>query len=146
MAGPGDPAPPAAKGVRTPCYCVEMRKAARRMTARYDAALAPTGVNLAQFSLMRHIAHAGEISLSDLGRRTELDRSTVGRNARLIERLGLVETGPGEDRRKALLRLTEAGRATLGTATPIWAEVQQDIEALLGDDLAHSLRRILHEL
>ena len=41
------------------CICAALRVAARKMTARYDAALEPIGVNLAQFSLLRNIHRAG---------------------------------------------------------------------------------------
>lgn len=131
---------------RTDCYCNEIRKAGRRVTARYDAALAPVGINIGQFALLRQVNHAGEISLTELGRRTELDRSTIGRNARVLVREGLLESGPGEDRREASLRLTEAGRAALDASVPLWEGAQAEIEGLLGVEGARSLRRVLHHL
>ena len=66
------------------CYCAALRKATRRLTAAYDAALAPVGVNLAQFSLLRTVSRHGPLSLTDLARRMELDRSTVGRNVKVV--------------------------------------------------------------
>ena len=48
----------------TQCYCIILRKAARRLTARYDAALAPLGLNLAQFSLLRNVERTGPVSLT----------------------------------------------------------------------------------
>lgn len=68
-----------------PCYCIVLRRASRRLTAIYDAALAPLGVNLAQFSLLRTIRRTEPVSLTRLGHETELDRSTVGRNVRVLE-------------------------------------------------------------
>jgi DNA-binding MarR family transcriptional regulator len=62
------------------CYCDVLRAATRKTTAIYDVALAPAGVNLAQFSLLRKIQRAGSVSLSELGRLAALDRSTIGRN------------------------------------------------------------------
>ena len=141
--------------LRSDCYSHELRKAARRLTARYDAALAPAGITLAQYSLMRTLHHAARqaapggdgLSLTELGRRMELDRSTAGRNARVLERAGLVASRPGEsDRREATLALTEAGRETLARAKPLWAEAQAAVEAVMGTEQAAALRRMLAEL
>lgn len=131
---------------RTDCYCNELRKAGRRLSARYDAALAPAGVNVGQFSMLRQVDHAGEISLTELGRRAELDRSTVGRNARVLVRGGLLDSAPGADRREASLRLTPQGRETLAAAFPLWTQAQAEIEAALGRDAAKALRRVLSEI
>ena len=97
----------------TSCYCNELRKASRRLTAVYDEALAPAGVNLAQYSLLRNIGRKAPVSLTELGQITELDRSTVGRNARVLERMGLVAFSSGEDQRETMLSLTAHGLDTL---------------------------------
>lgn len=76
------------------CYCDVLRAATRKTTAIYDAALAPAGVNLAQFSLLRKIQRAGSVSLSELGRLAALDRSTIGRNVRVLQRMELVRVTP----------------------------------------------------
>lgn len=60
------------------CHCIVLRKASRRVSSYYDEALAPLGVNIAQFSLLRNIDRMAPVSLTDLGMRVELDRSTVG--------------------------------------------------------------------
>src|SRR6478735_8808652 len=93
----------------SPCYSQSLRAAARRIAAAYDDALAPSGVNTAQYSLLRTIERAGPIALTALGRRVELDRSTIGRNVRVLERMGLVALGRGDDHREATATLTEAG-------------------------------------
>ena len=62
------------RNMASECICATLRVAARKMTARYDAALAPIGINLAQFSLLRNINRAGLVSLTELGRKVELDR------------------------------------------------------------------------
>lgn len=125
------------------CYCIALRKASRRLTARYDAALAPFGITIAQFSTLRNIRYNAPISLTELGRRQELDRSTVGRNIRGLERLGLVAAEAGDDLREAVLSLTDAGRALLADATPAWSAVQAGIEDRLGSTVARDLNLLL---
>ena len=130
----------------SPCYCVLLRTAARHVAATYDAALAPVGVNIAQFAMLRALARAEPVTLTELGRRLDLDRSTVGRNSRVLERMGLVALGRGADHREAMVSLTEAGREVLETGAPLWDAVQERIEAGLGEDKAAALREILASL
>lgn len=125
------------------CHCIVLRKASRRVSSYYDEALAPLGVNIAQFSLLRNIDRMAPVSLTDLGARVELDRSTVGRNAKVLERMGLVEIRPGKDQREATLTVSDAGRAILKEGVPLWDAVQEDIEMRLGPDGIDQLRELL---
>ena len=129
------------------CYCISLRTAARKTSAIYDEALEPFGINIAQYSLMRKVEYARQISLTELARLCELDRSTIGRNAKVLERMGLIETVPGKDHREAVLELTEAGKQCLTGSRPAWRVAQTKIEALLGGpDGAAQLRELLQAL
>ncbi len=128
--------------MNTICYCAAVRAAARKTTALYDSILEPAGVTLAQYSLMRRIERAGAVSLTKLGRLAELDRSTVGRNVKAIEELGLVRLGPAKDHREAAVRLTSAGEEALRRAAPLWEEAQRRVEATLGAAEAGQLRTL----
>jgi DNA-binding MarR family transcriptional regulator len=72
----------------------------------------------------------------------ELDRSTIGRNVKVLERLGLVRFAPPEDQREAPVRLTPAGEEALQRASPLWDEAQRRVETILGADGAEDLRRL----
>lgn len=128
------------------CYCVLLRGASRRITAIYDAALAPVGISVAQFALLRRIQRAQPVSLTELARLSELDRSTVGRNVRVLERMGLVATQPAKDQREAALVLLPAGEKMLVDGAPHWDAAQAQIEAALGKAGADSLRALLRHL
>ncbi len=130
----------------TICYCAALRAAARKTTALYDAALAPLGINLAQYSLMRRIERAAPLSLTELGRLVELDRSTVGRNVRVLARLKLVRLEAGEDQREAAVSIAPAGGAMLERAAPLWRKAQHDVESLLGAEGANALRALANRL
>ena len=80
-----------------------LRAASRKATALYDEALAPVDLNIAQFSLLRKTERAGTVFLTALGRLAELDRSTVGRNIKVLERLRFVRLADVADRRKAMV-------------------------------------------
>jgi DNA-binding MarR family transcriptional regulator len=128
------------------CYCIILRKASRRVTALYDEALAPLGINIAQFSALRTINRHAPISLTDLGHKMELDRSTIGRNMKVLERMGLVAFATGEDQREAVLSLSAEGVALLETARPIWDEIQDRLENRLGPDHARQLSELLEAI
>lgn len=128
------------------CYCAALRTATRKTTAIYDEALAPAGVNLAQFSLLRKIQRAAPVSLSELGRIAELDRSTVGRNVKVLQRMGLTRATPGRDQREATVTLEEKGIAVLREGAPLWDQAQRRIETMLGEGGAERLRALLSAL
>ena len=119
-----------------------LRQAARRLSAAYDEALEPFGINIAQFSLLRTVAAKEPISLTDLGRIAGLDRSTIGRNVRVLERMNLLRTARGDDKREAVVTLTGQGRDLIEAAIPVWEECQHDVEGRLGDEGVAALRMI----
>ncbi|POO49298.1 MarR family winged helix-turn-helix transcriptional regulator [Agrobacterium rosae] len=128
------------------CHCILLRNATRKVSSYYDEALAPLGVNIGQFSLLRNIRRMEPVSLTDLAHKVELDRSTVGRNAKVLERLELIAIGHGEDQREAVLMIAEKGREILNKGAPLWDGVQDDIEARLGREKAGQLQELLAEL
>ena len=129
-----------------PCVCVAVRKASRRITTLYDEAVAPAGINVAQFSLLKTIRRHGPVSLTRLSDIVELDRSTLGRNVRVIERLGLVQLETGADQREARVQLSAEGEATLDRAMPLWQAAQTKIHDRLGAARAAELTALLGAL
>lgn len=130
----------------SPCLCQTLRKAARRVTSAYDDALSPAGINLAQFSLLRHISRLQPLSLSELGRVVELDRSTIGRNIKVLEKQGMTEGVALADHREAGVQLTQAGRHTLQKAEGMWTTIQSQFEQQLGTTEFHRLKDLLDTL
>jgi DNA-binding MarR family transcriptional regulator len=116
------------------------------MTSLYDEALAPLGINLAQYSLMRNIQRRAPLSLTELGRTVDLDRSTVGRNIRILERMGLVKAMQAKDHREACIALSRKGERVMGESTPFWTQAQEKIERTLGIAGAHNLCSLLDAL
>lgn len=130
----------------TSCICIDLRKASRRLTGFYDEALAPAGVNIAQFSLLRKLRRHGAVSLSVLADLVELDRSTLGRNLRVLEKMGLVTLGPGKDQRESVAELTPSGQMTLSEGDPLWDRAQADIATRIGADGVRQLQALLGAL
>lgn len=125
------------------CHCTTLRAATRRIGALYDGALAPFGVSGAQFALLRRVRALDGPSLSQLAQNLELDRSTISRNTRVLQRAGLLQLGPcAHDKREQTATLTAAGAALLHDAAPVWQSCQDEIATRLG----HARTAVLHDL
>lgn len=116
------------------CHCTTLRRAAAVSTEHYDAALAPVGIKVTMFRLLRRIEEADGVSISGLAARVGLDRSTLGRNLRVLEKQGLIRTALGEDHRSRRILLTHEGRTTLNAAVPLWQAAQDEFARLIGPD------------
>lgn len=132
--------------LNTPCICTHLRRAARGVSRHYDEALERFGINVAQFSLLRHLQRLDKPSISTLADAMGLDRSTLGRNLRVLEAQGLVALAEGSDLRNRLVLLTEQGRARLSAATPAWEQAQESLVADLGEAQRDELVRLLERL
>jgi len=114
------------------CACFNLRKAARVATQLYDAALEPSGLRATQISVLVAIALHGRVPLGRLAETLVMDRTTLTRNLRPLEKQGWVVDERGPDRRERYLELTRAGRAVLERALPLWHGVQSRVAAALG--------------
>lgn len=117
---------------RSACVCINLRSMSRAVSQIYDGALAPAGLKVTQFSLLRAIERLGPTPVGALADDQELDRTTLTRNLALLERDGLVEQSPGADKRTSLARLTRAGSAAIARALPHWQGVQKELRRTLG--------------
>jgi len=115
------------------CACFNLRKAARAVTQMYETALAPSGVHATQFSVLVALAVADGAPLSRVAEALVMDRTTLTRNLRPLERRGWVRSEAGADRRERNLGLTRSGRAALERALPLWQQAQADLQERLGD-------------
>ncbi|MCB5275403.1 hypothetical protein BJG92_02951 [Arthrobacter sp. SO5] len=131
--------------MKSDCYSTSIRSATRKITAMYDAALQPAGVNIAQLALLRRLSDTTALSVEELARAAELERSTVTRNVRVLEKQGLVQIGESEkDRRTVNILLTPRGVDTLRLSGPLWDAAQRRFEEQIGVENAKALRSLLH--
>ncbi|MCV9920204.1 MarR family winged helix-turn-helix transcriptional regulator [Pseudomonas sp. BT-42-2] len=128
------------------CICTHLRRAARGVSRHYDEALAGFGINVAQFSLLRHLQRLDQPSITSLAEAMGLDRSTLGRNLKVLEAEGLVALTEGADQRNRVVLLTEAGKARLQDAGPAWERAQLTLVEQLGEGQRDELVRLLERL
>jgi DNA-binding MarR family transcriptional regulator len=115
-----------------PCACTILRRATRSVSAVYDAALAPYGLRITQFSVLRTLARLGPLPITRLAEEAALDRSTMGRNLQPLERKGLVAIIVGAtDQRERVAHLTKAGERAIEQALPVWRSAQNRVASLI---------------
>lgn len=136
------PTPVEAAGHQEPaseCLCFNVRKSARAITQLYDDALRPTGLRATQFSLLVALRRLGAVTINRLAETLVMDRTTLTRNLRPLEKEGLIQVLPGGDRREREITLTAAGQTTLNKALPLWRQIQTRVRRRLGSGRASRL-------
>lgn len=106
--------------------------AARAVTQLYDTALQPAGLKATQFTVLAKLDSLGAQPVTRLAETLILDRTTLTRNLKPLERDGLVRIVPEADQRVRKVSITDAGRQRLETCLPLWEQAQNRIHARLG--------------
>lgn len=133
--------------VRDTCLCLHIQRAARALARRFDEALRPVGLTNGQFSLLMALNRPVPPSMGPVANLLAMDRTTLTAALKPLERRGFVEIAPDPaDRRGRLLKLTEAGRAVLASAVPIWQRMHDAVEAPLPEGNPDRLRADLAAL
>ena len=129
------------------CNCAAIRQAARHVTRHYDQHMAQVGLRSSQFSILTKLKRMGPLGINALAAAMGMDRTTLGRNLRPLERSGLVslEVDP-DDRRSRRLVVTELGRTLLEQARPAWQAAQLQFEKSFGRDESAALRALLRTI
>lgn len=126
-----------------PCHCLAMRQASRQVTQLYDQHFGPTGLRITQYSVLRVIKRCELVAMQRLADEMVMDRTTLSRALRPLERDGLVNVAPGLDARTRMLSLTQAGHDLLEELMPIWNRAQSEFEARFGSAETQDLRGML---
>ena len=128
------------------CHCIQLRRAASRVTERYDMALAPAGLTVGQYSLLAHLERLEPVSVSRLAEELELERTTLVRTLKPVLARQLVADAAEPGRRSRALTLTGEGRTLLEQARPLWRAAQEDVERRLGEGGIAALEALLERL
>ena len=120
--------------VRDHCLCLAAQRAARALSRRFDDALRPVGLTGGQFSLLMALNRPEPPKMGAVAQVLAMDRTTLTANLKPLERRGLLVSAiDPADRRGRLLSLTDAGRALLRRALPIWEHTHAEAERALAD-------------
>lgn len=125
------------------CSCFNLRKATRAVTQYYDHCLEPAGIRATQFTLLVSMASVSAHTLTEMASTLVMDRTTLTRNLKPLEKLSLIETVEPRDKRSKAYALTDKGREILVKAVPLWNAAQTKVISGLGQDrFEHLLKEL----
>lgn len=130
----------------SPCNCTNMRRASRALTQFYDKLLEPSGLKATQYSLLSHLKRLGPLTMNELSQAIRLERTTLVRNLKLLEKMGLVTLNAEENSQARTVLITERGQALLAVAAPHWAQAQQAVEELITPDELDVFKKVLQKI
>jgi DNA-binding MarR family transcriptional regulator len=126
------------------CNCFAIRQAARQVTKLYESYLAATHLTSAQFSILGALGEAGPMTMMDLAGALVMDRTTLLRAMKPLQREDLLTSSAGSaDPRQLVFSLSAAGQRRLEEALPLWGKAQEKFEGEIGPREAARLRRSL---
>ena len=114
------------------CTCANLRKAVRAVSQLYDDAFRPIGLRATQFGLLGATGMLGPLTINRLAEAIVMDRTTLTRNLRPLEKQGLLRIRPGKDRREREVSITKRGEIILATGYPLWKKAQGKVIKGLG--------------
>ena len=124
------------------CMGMRVRKAARVVANHYDKHLKPAGLKGTQFTLLNTIFLNPAANIGQLADTLGLDRTTLNRNLKPLERQGLIRSGSGKDPRTRTLKLTNEGTKILQNALPYWLEAQSAVMEIMD----RRIKRLMDDL
>lgn len=134
------------KNINPKCNCFNLRRATRAVTQFYDHCLEPAGIRATQFTLLVSLASVSAHTLTEMASTLVMDRTTLTRNLKPLEKLGFIETTEPRDKRSKAYALTQKGRDALNKGIPLWHAAQQKIGHHLGGERIEKLLKELDAL
>jgi DNA-binding MarR family transcriptional regulator len=116
------------------CVAVRLRSLNRALTGHYDDALRPLGVRVGQLNILVAVACMRQAKPGDLCRILCMEKSTLSRDVKVMQRHGWLEEVPGEDARTRPLRITPKGSHLVEKCMPAWRAAQAKAKDRLGDE------------
>lgn len=135
--------PTSYQNINAQCCCFGLRKVTRAVTQFYDRHLEPANIRATQFTLLLELSAAAGKTLTEMAEGLVMDRTTLTRNLKPLEKAGFITTVKLSDRRSKGYALTDLGRQAIEKGVPLWRKAQEAIVGKLGNERYH---KILDEL
>jgi DNA-binding MarR family transcriptional regulator len=116
------------------CASLNFRRTSRMVTRMYDIAMQESGVRSTQFALLVGIAKLQPVTMGALAQVLMLDRSTLTRSLRLLEKERLIEISKRAAMRQRFLKLTPSGEKALQRSLPLWRAAHARFVEAVGAD------------
>ena len=127
------------------CTCFNLRKATRVVTQLFDEKLRSSGIRATQFTILAVLSENQPSTVNELSQALVMDRTTLARNLKPLEKADLIQSTPGDDRRTRLIELTTHGKNILNHSLPLWEQAQTEVIEKLGMGPWHNLLERLNQ-
>jgi DNA-binding MarR family transcriptional regulator len=127
------------------CASYQIRRLSRQITQAYDRHLSACGLTTTQFALLTAINTNGPVAVTALAEALGMDRTTLTRLIKPLEREGLVMIAPSKDRRIRVVALTDGGRERFERGIPHWKDAYRELRDRIGRERLEALRATLGE-
>ena len=107
------------------CACTVLRKASRAVAREYEMAFSKAGLTATQYAILRALQREGEMPLSRLADLLVMERTSLYRAIRPLQKQGLVKTRGTTDQRVKEIVLMAAGLRKIRAAYPHWLDAQR---------------------
>jgi DNA-binding MarR family transcriptional regulator len=115
------------------CVCFNLRWVTRAITQFFDAELRRHGIRATQGTILLALNARESWTMADLSDWLGMDRTTLVRNLRPMQRDGLVQTVGGGRGNRVELAITAEGRKQIETLMPAWRSAQRAVVETLGE-------------
>lgn len=116
------------------CVCFNIRRVSRLITQFFDAEAPRNGLRPTQTPILRALQAKAEWSMAELSEWLGLERTTLLRNLRPLQRDGLVRVKGGGRGTHVKLEITDKGRKVVAKMHPGWHSAQDKVIATLGKE------------
>ena len=119
---------------RKNCVCLNLRRVARVVTQFFDTEIRRHGIRSTQGTLLCALHGTGTSTMAELSEFLGMERTTLLRNIRPLQRDGLVSVEGGGQGGFVELSLTAKGRKQLEKFAPAWESAQRTAVQVLGEE------------
>jgi DNA-binding MarR family transcriptional regulator len=119
---------------RQNCVCFNLRRVTRVVTQFFDGEMRRHGIRSTQGTLLSALHITGTSTMADLSEFLGMERTTLLRNIRPLQRDGLVAVDGGGQGGFVELSLTTKGRKVVEKLAPAWESAQRTAVQVLGEE------------
>src|SRR5213080_1662744 len=115
------------------CVCFNLRRVTRAVTQFYDSEMRRHGIRPTQGTILSSLQAKESWNMAELSDWLGMDRTTLVRNLRPLQRDGLVQISGGGRGNRVELAITAKGRKQIEKLTPAWRSAQSATVKTLGE-------------
>ena len=115
------------------CVCFNLRRVTRVVTQFFDAEIRRYGIRPTQGSILASLMAKDSWNMAELSDWLGMERTTLVRNLRPLQRDGFVKVAGGGRGNRVELTITTKGRNQVEKLTPAWKSAQSAVVKTLGE-------------